>query len=568
MLQLLRYPPKFKEDLKARNMTALPALAAFRRPVIYFTYLLRMAEYLLGRKDPVSRFAGRYYRFAAKRYGAKYGVSIPVGSHPGPGLFIMHFGGIVVSGEAIIGKNCRIHAGVNIGSNRFGVPRIGDDVYIGPGAKLFGDIEIGDGAQIGANSVVSRSVPARSVVSGPHARVIFCARDADHDSASDCRPGGHVESAPSAPAARRKEVLSIITQEVPGFAPGSLDLPFDDAGIDSFSLMSLRSALETGLRTTIPDTEWGRVGAVSDILALPSLASDAKPPQSSIEGPSSHFKREPAAQIETAINRLSRSYIIGMPQMALSGLGEPWLFKEVGDMHWSMLGCFLGRESSRIADSAGNRLYATFARVRIEVGGTLRSFTENEAINLTGQLSRFGANVFFSDQLLSGMGTQVRINAMSSFAMHAAAGDNTSLMRGNPPIPDPDALPSLDALPPFAIEYKTERENDDDRIIFQTDYEIMPPHDINGVGLIYFAAYPSIFDICVERYEGKGFLTSNSVEYRDVCYLSNARPDEILTVILHDRQEEGGTITHKGSIYRSSDMKRMAVIVCSRKRVD
>jgi len=94
----------------------------------------------------------------------------------GPGLSIAHRGTIVIHPEARIRANCRIHTCVNIGTKAGAedlTPVIGDNVYIGPGAKIFGDIRIADGIAIGANSVVNRSfeepgisiagVPARKI---------------------------------------------------------------------------------------------------------------------------------------------------------------------------------------------------------------------------------------------------------------------------------------------------------------------------------------------------------------------------------------------------------------------
>lgn len=89
----------------------------------------------------------------------RLGFSIPLNVF-GSGLSIAHVGPIVVSPYARIGRNCRIHVGVNIGT-RAGVPdeapTIGDDVYIGPGAKLFGRIEVADRIAVGANAVVNKS---------------------------------------------------------------------------------------------------------------------------------------------------------------------------------------------------------------------------------------------------------------------------------------------------------------------------------------------------------------------------------------------------------------------------
>ena len=95
--------------------------------------------------------------------------------HPnsiGPGLSIPHAGTIVVTGNAVIGDNCRIHTCVNIGNHRGKAPRIGNNVYIGPGAKIFGDITVGDNAVIGANAVVNKDVPPGVTVGGVPARII------------------------------------------------------------------------------------------------------------------------------------------------------------------------------------------------------------------------------------------------------------------------------------------------------------------------------------------------------------------------------------------------------------
>jgi len=78
----------------------------------------------------------------------------------GPGLAISHRGTIVVNTGATVGANCRLHTCVNIGTeagqSRL-APRIGNNVYIGPGAKIYGDIMIADGCAIGANAVVNKS---------------------------------------------------------------------------------------------------------------------------------------------------------------------------------------------------------------------------------------------------------------------------------------------------------------------------------------------------------------------------------------------------------------------------
>jgi serine O-acetyltransferase len=97
-----------------------------------------------------------------------WGIDIPRACSIGPGLYIGHFGGIILSPETVMGSDCNLSHDVTIGvageGSRLGVPVIGDDVYIAPGAKLFGKIRIGNDVKIGANAVVYKDVPDHAVV--------------------------------------------------------------------------------------------------------------------------------------------------------------------------------------------------------------------------------------------------------------------------------------------------------------------------------------------------------------------------------------------------------------------
>lgn len=83
-----------------------------------------------------------------------------------------HWGTIVISPEARIGAGARINICVNIGLKDGKAPDLGDDVYIGPGAKLFGGIQLGNGVRIGANAVVNRSFPDGAIIGGVPAKLI------------------------------------------------------------------------------------------------------------------------------------------------------------------------------------------------------------------------------------------------------------------------------------------------------------------------------------------------------------------------------------------------------------
>ncbi len=91
----------------------------------------------------------------------------------GPGLFVSHGQGTILSAERI-GANLQVHQGVTIGWDYRGArrPIIGDDVFIGAGAKVLGAVTVGDGARIGANAVVVCDVPAGATAVGVPARVV------------------------------------------------------------------------------------------------------------------------------------------------------------------------------------------------------------------------------------------------------------------------------------------------------------------------------------------------------------------------------------------------------------
>jgi serine O-acetyltransferase len=97
------------------------------------------------------------------------GVELPCEAQIGRNLVIDHFGGIIVSGYAKIGDNCRIRSGVVIGLLRTdepSAPVIGNNVDIGTGAKILGPISIGNNVVIGANAVVNCDVPDDCVAVG------------------------------------------------------------------------------------------------------------------------------------------------------------------------------------------------------------------------------------------------------------------------------------------------------------------------------------------------------------------------------------------------------------------
>ena len=128
----------------------------------HFQIFLRVYEYVTNTKKNV--FIRLLVKLIFDRKSRNLGFTIPINVF-GEGLSIAHYGTIVVNNNSKIGKNCRIHVCVNIGSKpgSQAAPILGDNCYIGPGVKIYGGISLADGTIIGANSVVNKSVFEKDV---------------------------------------------------------------------------------------------------------------------------------------------------------------------------------------------------------------------------------------------------------------------------------------------------------------------------------------------------------------------------------------------------------------------
>ncbi len=112
----------------------------------------------------------RYGHYCTKIQN-KFGASIPMTADFDRSVYFPHgIAGIFISVGAKIGKNCTILQQVTIGSNTLGdsqgegVPVIGDNVFIGAGAKIIGGVHVGNNVRIGANCVVVKDVPDNATV--------------------------------------------------------------------------------------------------------------------------------------------------------------------------------------------------------------------------------------------------------------------------------------------------------------------------------------------------------------------------------------------------------------------
>jgi len=339
-------------------------------------------------------------------------------------------------------------------------------------------------------------------------------------------------------------IATLLEKEIPGFTMARAGEGFAKLGVDSFAMLELRIAIEHAIGATIPDTVWVQLDSPAQLFAHLGAAPApvATPP--------------PSAD-------LHRHHVVNMPQMALGGLSESWLFKELGDAHWSMITSGLGAPSSALHDGNGDRVYATFTRLRIEATVPLARFEENERLALDGRISRFGAGMFFSEIALEGVKARVIASIMSSFTKRGSPTSNTSLLKGQPTIPAGCPIADLPAMPPFGQGYRERRSGRLAPALFEVAYDIIPYHDINGVGLLYFAAYPIISDICELKYidRANDWALEASTVCRDVYYFANCDARDRLIYRVHARQDTPAGIDLESSLSRASDGALMAYLV-------
>jgi serine O-acetyltransferase len=143
-------------------------------PGFRFTCWFRFAGYCRGHRT--LRYLSKFLTLIVLHQSLKTGIQINPGATIGPGLYIPHYGGIVVNPHAVIGKNCYLSHNVLIGKvhtgKREGVPVIGNDVFIGTGAVLLGNIRVGSNAAIGVNSVVIDDVPEDVFTAGAPSKIV------------------------------------------------------------------------------------------------------------------------------------------------------------------------------------------------------------------------------------------------------------------------------------------------------------------------------------------------------------------------------------------------------------
>jgi len=358
-----------------------------------------------------------------------------------------------------------------------------------------------------------------------------------------------------------RNYIDLIKTIVPEFEPVQTKETFSDIGVDSIDLVAVRVEFERSLGTTISDKDWTSFRSFSDIIEYAD-----SPGEKTVANASD-------------LREINETLRINMPQMALESLSENWLFKSIGNKHWTLLCEGLGVESDKIEDEMGNRLYATFVRIKYECNNSLAHFVENEEITLNSQIERYGKGLYFSSVTFNSTRNKLNAELMTSFARRGGGG-NKDLVKSQP-FTQNNTVRESGEMPAFGNEYRLLKRKElkafeldgfqftmGEEVLFETEYTLNPYYDLNGVGLLYFAAYPIINDFCEAEYANVELFNAGNDRWeenyftkaRDILYFSNCDIHEIVVYKLHFVAQDGDLIRTHSSLYRKSDDKKMAEV--------
>ena len=165
------------EDIRI-NFGEKDLLTIFRNKKFKLLFYFRLANFFYKKNQIKKTLLNRLLQSIVTRlfnkYLEKFCCDFKIKTQIGKGLHIPHPIGIVINGKTKIGDYCTIMQQVTIGNkfNDDNVPEIGNNVFIGAGAKIIGNIKIEDNVIIGANAVVTKNISKNCIVAGVPAKII------------------------------------------------------------------------------------------------------------------------------------------------------------------------------------------------------------------------------------------------------------------------------------------------------------------------------------------------------------------------------------------------------------
>lgn len=353
-----------------------------------------------------------------------------------------------------------------------------------------------------------------------------------------------------------KQYLHIIQKELPSVTEEDLITPIRQTHIDSLDIVVIRVALEKHFGLEISDSAWYQYQTLSEALEFFHK---------------NKVEKQSINKTTTTELTNTESVEIRMPQMANSALSESWLLKYLGDKHWFLLSEGFNKKSSEFQDDNGNRLYATFVRINYSTS-TLNNFKENETIKFNSKIEGFGSNTFISSINGKSLGNEIKATLLTTFSIRVNE-NNNEINKGNVDLIS-NRIGQLSKTPIHLNDYRLLRKGlldevssdfggfpNTDKVIFTCEYDVNPYYDINGVGLLYFAAYPIVSDSCFLQYFNDYKSYSHQTIYRDIFYFANCNPTDKIIFQLNFIEQKENIIRTLTSLYRQSDNKILAKIL-------
>lgn len=276
--------------------------------------------------------------------------------------------------------------------------------------------------------------------------------------------------------------------------------------------------------------------------------------------------------------------VIHMPQTDAAGLSENWLFKHCGEQHWEYLCAAMGVggvNAEGMRDDDGRRLYPTFVAVRGRYDTPLNAVRIDERFSTAVAIKHYGRAFFYSTVTFHNDAARFALDMLTTFVARDREGLNdlhqslpaSGLPYSTQPLSEPPSLLGLSRR----LRHKEVEAYDfcghdispeGSGLSLSASYVPSPYSDYNGVGLLYFAAYPTIADTLERRLilghglagDGPDWALRTSTVARDVFYYRNLNLGDELAATLHRFDRSGENIVLHTSLAAAGTGARLADI--------